>query len=65
MPISYQHRNWCIWTVLPLKTAKILKIETFNNEFNPNTGKEELKLNRAIDFKLENAALLELPVNCK
>ncbi|RQO71723.1 hypothetical protein DBR43_10765 [Pedobacter sp. KBW06] len=48
-----------------LKTAKILKIETFNNEFNPNTGKEELKLNRAIDFKLENAALLELPVNCK
>lgn len=48
-----------------LKTAKILKIETFNNEFNPNTGKEDLKLNRAIDFKLENAALLDLPVNCK
>lgn len=48
-----------------LKTAKILKIETFNNEFNPNTGKEELKLNRAIDFKLENAALLDVPVNCR
>ena len=48
-----------------LKTAKILKIETFNNDFNPNTGKDELKLNRAIAFKLENAALLDVPVNCK
>lgn len=47
-----------------LKTGKILTIKVYDNEFNPHTGKDELALNRAIDFKLGNAPLLETKVTC-
>ena len=47
-----------------LKKSKILKIELFDDEMNPETGKNELKLNRTIDFKLANGELLETLVKC-
>ena len=48
-----------------LKTAKKITIKVFSSEMNPDTAKEELKLNRSIDFKLGNNTFLDLPVNCK
>lgn len=47
-----------------MKTAKILTIKLYDNEMNPNTGKDELKLNRSIDFQLKNGEVLDFPVNC-
>jgi len=48
-----------------VKSANVLKIEAFNEEMNPETGKEELKLNRGIEFKLANGTLLYQPVTCR
>ncbi|WP_118973233.1 hypothetical protein [Taibaiella koreensis] len=48
-----------------VKTAQTLKIEAFDEELNPDTGKQELRLNRGIDFKLANGALLDKPVTCR
>ncbi|MDN3706642.1 hypothetical protein QW060_05795 [Myroides ceti] len=47
-----------------LKKAKKLRIDFFDAEFNPETAKEELKINRSIEFKTANAELLDQAVNC-
>jgi hypothetical protein len=47
-----------------LKKAQKLTLSVFNKELNPETGKDEEKLNRSIDFKLEHGELLDKPVNC-
>nr|WP_067060323.1 hypothetical protein [Mucilaginibacter sp. L294] len=47
-----------------LKKAHQLTLSVYTNEFNPQTGKDEEKLNRSIDFKLEHSELLDKPVNC-
>jgi len=48
-----------------LKAAKVLKIEVYDNEFDPETGKDAIKLNRSVAFKLGNGQLLDTAVNCK
>lgn len=48
-----------------LKTAKILKIEVFDQEPDPEGAKEGLKLNRSIDFKVAYGALLDTVVKCR
>jgi hypothetical protein len=48
-----------------LKTAKILTIKFYNKNQNFDTGKDELKLNRSIEFKLAHGQFLDLPVICK
>ena len=47
-----------------LKKATKLSLSVYDNEMNPETGKDEPKLNRSIDFKMAHSALLEKPVNC-
>ncbi|MFI0430159.1 hypothetical protein [Mariniflexile sp. HMF6888] len=47
-----------------LKSGKLLTIAFFNMEYNPETGDDELSLNRSIDFKLGNSEFLDIPVNC-
>lgn len=48
-----------------LMAGKKLSIKFFNEEFNPEEGKDELKLNREISFALQNNDLLKTAVNCK
>ena len=48
-----------------LKKGTTLTIKFFDNEMNPDTGKKELILNRAIDFKLNNNHLLDETVDCE
>lgn len=47
-----------------LKKATKLTISVYDSEMNPETGKDEPKLNRSIDFKMAHSNLLEKPVNC-
>ena len=47
-----------------LKTAKKLVISVYNKELNPETAKQEERLNRAIEFKLAHSELLDKPVVC-
>jgi hypothetical protein len=47
-----------------LKTAKVLTIKYYDKELNAETGKNELKLNRSIDFKLANGAFLDEKTVC-
>jgi hypothetical protein len=47
-----------------LKTAKVFTINYYDKELNPETGKNEMKLNRSIDFKLANGSFLDEPTNC-
>ncbi|MBZ4192257.1 hypothetical protein [Niabella beijingensis] len=47
-----------------LKKAAKLTIAVYDSTLNPETGKNESLLNRAIDFKLGHAELLDIPVNC-
>lgn len=47
-----------------LKKGNLLTVKFFNEAYNPASGKEELKLNRAIEFLLENNQLLDVMVNC-
>ena len=47
-----------------LKKGTKLTIKVFDTEMNVETGKDALKLNRAIDFKLKNADLLDTSVSC-
>jgi len=48
-----------------LKKAMQLTVSVYNKEMNPETGKEEEKLNRSVDFKLAHGELLEMPVSCE
>lgn len=48
-----------------LMAGKKLSIQFFNEEFNPEEGKDELKLNREIGFALQNNDLLKTAVTCK
>lgn len=48
-----------------LMKGKKLSIQFFNEEFNPEKGKDELKLNREINFALENSDLLKTSFTCK
>ncbi len=48
-----------------LKEAKTLSIEFYDNEFNIETEKDELVLNRVIDFKLKNSELLDVLTDCE
>lgn len=47
-----------------LQKGNILTIKFYNSEFNPNTGKDALQLNRALDFSLKNGHLLDNAVDC-
>lgn len=47
-----------------LKKGNLLTVKFFNEEYNPISGKEELKMNREIKFLLENNQLLDIMVNC-
>lgn len=47
-----------------LKKATKLTLSVYDSEMNPETGKEEPKLNRSIDFKMAHSELLDKPVNC-
>ncbi|TDO19385.1 hypothetical protein [Pedobacter duraquae] len=47
-----------------LKKAHKLTLSVYGKEFNPETGKDEEKLNRSIEFKLAHSELLDRPVNC-
>jgi hypothetical protein len=47
-----------------LKKAQKLTISVYNKELNPQTGKDEERLNRSIEFKLANSELLDKPINC-
>lgn len=47
-----------------LKKSKNLSLKFYNEEFNPETGKDEPRLNREIIFKLENSHLLDVPTEC-
>lgn len=47
-----------------LKKGKNLSLKFYNEEFNPETGKDEPRLNREIIFKLENSHLLDVPTEC-
>lgn len=47
-----------------LKKAQKLTISAYDMEMNPETGKNEPKLNRSIDFKLARPELLESAVSC-
>ena len=47
-----------------LKKSKNLSLKFYNEEFNPETGKNEPRLNREIIFKLENSHLLDVPTEC-
>lgn len=47
-----------------LKKAQKLTISAYDMEMNPETGKNESKLNRSIDFKLAHPELLESAVSC-
>ena len=47
-----------------LKKSKNLSLKFYNEEFNPETGKDERRLNREIIFKLENSHLLDVPTEC-
>ncbi len=57
---SPQFRNF----TLALKQAKRLTVSVYDMEMNPETGKDEQRLNRAIDFKLAHSELLDYPVQC-
>jgi len=48
-----------------LKNGKNLTIKFFNFTLNPETGKNQLDLNREITFLLENGNLLDEPIDCK
>ena len=48
-----------------LKKGKILSLKFYNEDFNPDTGKEEARLNREINFNLENSYLLDVPTDCE
>ncbi|MFC6267453.1 hypothetical protein [Frigoriflavimonas asaccharolytica] len=48
-----------------LKKGKTLTIKFYNTEFNPNTGKDELKINRELSFELKNSQLVDVPTYCK
>ncbi|SKB91546.1 hypothetical protein SAMN05660841_03061 [Sphingobacterium nematocida] len=47
-----------------LKSGKLLTISFYHMAMNPETGDDELSLNRSIDFKLANGELLDTPVDC-
>lgn len=47
-----------------LKSGKLLTISFYHMDMNPETGDDELSLNRTIDFKLANGELLDTPVDC-
>lgn len=47
-----------------LKSGKLLTISFYHMEMNPETGDDELSLNRSIEFKLSNGELLDISVDC-
>ncbi|MEL6810160.1 MAG: hypothetical protein AAFP76_02370 [Bacteroidota bacterium] len=47
-----------------LKEGKILTIKCFDLEFNTETGKDELELNRELKFMLANGKLLDEAIDC-
>lgn len=47
-----------------LKIGKKLSLKFYTAEYNPNTGKEEPRLNREIIFNLENNHLLDVSTDC-
>lgn len=47
-----------------LKSSKLLTISFYHMAMNPETGDDELSLNRSIDFKLANGELLDFPIDC-
>lgn len=47
-----------------LKKGNKLTMSFYDTEFNPETGKDELKLNRSIDFKTAHPELLDVKVDC-
>lgn len=50
--------------IAALKKGNKLTMSFYNTEFNPETGKDELKLNRSIDFKTAHPELLDVAVDC-
>lgn len=47
-----------------LKKGKKLSLKFYTEEYNPNTSKEEPRLNREIIFNLENSHLLDVSTDC-
>lgn len=50
--------------IAALKKGTKLTMSFYNTEFNPETGKDELKLNRSVDFKTAHPELLDVKVDC-
>ena len=47
-----------------LKRGKNLSLKFYTEEYNPNTAKDEPRLNREIIFNLENSHLLDVATDC-
>jgi len=50
--------------ITALKSAKTLTISVYDKELNPETGRNEEKLDRSIEFRLAHGELLDKPVSC-
>ena len=61
--LEFETENFSIFHQA-VKSGKVLTIVFFNMEYNPETGEDELSLNRSIDFKLGNSEFLDIPVDC-
>lgn len=64
-PFDDKNKNAVATFKSALLSGKKLSIQFFNEEFNPENGKDELKLNREISFALQNNDLLKTSVTCK
>ncbi len=60
---NYNEENFEIFENA-LKKGNLLTVKFFNEEYNPTNGKEELTVNREIEFLLENNQLLDVMVHC-
>lgn len=47
-----------------LKKGNTLTIQFFNDAFNPETGDDELALNRELDFMMGHSELLNVAIDC-
>lgn len=64
-PFDYKNKNAVAAFKTALMSGKKLSIQFFNEEFNPEKGEDELKLNREISFALQNNDLLKTSVTCE
>lgn len=64
-PFAEKNKSSVVNFKKALTTGKKLTVKFYNEEFNPEEGKDELKLNREINFALQNNDLLKTSTTCK